>query len=207
MHDPSVACYDAAMDVLLFIHSTRHYHLSYNGNNEGPPSLPHLNEHIKTNKGLIAYSDASWHKSDELGYDMFGYCVYMYGGLISFAAKRLKVIALSSAEAEYAAASYTGKEVMFIRNVCDSLGIKLNGPTILAVDNEAAIKIADNRGVTARNKHFQDAVHYIRHLIDFNYAKLAFVRTNNQRADGFTKPLAKPQFREWSSYIINGVNQ
>ena len=94
---------------------------------------------------------------------------------------------------------------MFVRNVCDSLGIKLNGPTILAVDNEAAIKIADNRGVTARNKHFQDAVHYIRHLIDFNYLKLAFVRTHNQRADGFTKPLAKPQFREWCKYLINGV--
>ena len=172
----------------------------------GPPSLPHLNDHIKTNKGLIGYSDASWHKSDELGYDMFGYCVFMYGGLISFAAKRLKVIALSSAEAEYAAASYTSKEVMFIRNVFDSLGIKLNGPTILAVDNEAAIKIADNRGVTARNKHFQDAVHYIRHLIDFNYIKLAFVRTHNQRADGFTKPLAKPQFREWCKYLINGVS-
>ena len=206
MHDPSCACFDAAMSVLLFVHGTNHYHLSYNGINDGPSSLPHLNDHIKTNKGLIGYSDASWHKSDELGYDMFGYCIFMYGGLISFAAKRLKVIALSSAEAEYAAASYTSKEVMFVRNVCDSLGIKLNGPTILAVDNEAAIKIADNRGVTARNKHFQDAVHYIRHLIDFNYIKLAFVRTNNQRADGFTKPLAKPQFREWCKYIINGVS-
>ena len=164
MHDPTCACFDAAMSVLLFVNSTNHYHISYNGTNDGPSSLPHLNDHIKTNKGLIGYSDASWHKSDELGYDMFGYCVFMYGGLISFAAKRLKVIALSSAEAEYAAASYTSKEVMFVRNVCDSLGIKLNGPTILAVDNEAAIKIADNRGVTARNKHFQDAVHYIRHL-------------------------------------------
>ena len=42
--------------------------------------------------------------------------------IVSFAAKFLKVVALSSAEAEYAAASQTCREITFIRNVCDDLG-------------------------------------------------------------------------------------
>ena len=113
---------------------------------------------------------------------MFGFVVYFYGGPISFSAKRLKVVSLSSAEAEYAAASYTCKEIMFIRNVCNDLGVQLDGPTILAVDNQAAIKIVENMGVTGRNKHFEDSLHYIRHLYDHRVIKPIFVTTRNQRA-------------------------
>ena len=49
---------------------------------------------------------------------MFGFGIYMYGGLVSFASKQLKTVAFSSCEAEYAAASYTCKEIEFIRNIC-----------------------------------------------------------------------------------------
>jgi hypothetical protein len=68
-----------------------------------------------------------------------------------------------SAEAEYAAASQTCREMTYIRNVCGDLGLVLRGRLCLAVDNTAAIAICENPGVTARNKHFSDAVHYVRH--------------------------------------------
>ena len=49
---------------------------------------------------------------------MFRFVIYFMGAPISFASKQLKVVALSSAEAEYAAASYTCREVVvFVRNV------------------------------------------------------------------------------------------
>ena len=49
---------------------------------------------------------------------MFGYGIYLYGGLISYASKQLKTVAFSSCEAEsYAAASYACKEIEFVRNV------------------------------------------------------------------------------------------
>ena len=54
---------------------------------------------------------------------MYGYVVYLYGAPVSFAAKLLKVVALSTAEAEYAAASQTCREIQFVRNVCGDLGI------------------------------------------------------------------------------------
>ena len=53
-----------------------------------------------------------------------------------------------------------------VRNVSIELGIDLHGPVCMGVDNTAAITIADNRGVTARTKHFSDAIHYIRHMVD-----------------------------------------
>ena len=204
MHDPSIDCYNAALDLLLYVGHTRHYHLHYSGSTSPPEGLKHANE-INSNSGFVAYSDSSWHKPDELGYNMFGYVVLIHGGPVAYAAKRLKVVAHSSAEAEYAASSYSCKEIAFVRNVCVELGVKLHGPVALAVDNQAAIKIGQNRGVTARTKHFTDGIHYIRHMLDHLVVRLHYVRTEHQLADGFTKPLAKPQFRAWCSRLLGGV--
>ena len=88
------------------------------------------------------------------------------GAPISFASKQLKVIALSSAEAEYAAASYTCREVVFVMNVLVDLGFPIQHPTVSCVDNTAAKEIAHNIGVTSSNKHFVDAIHYFRHLVE-----------------------------------------
>jgi hypothetical protein len=49
----------------------------------------------------------------------------VFGAPIAYAAKNSKVIALSSAEAEYAAASHTCREVQFIRHVLMDLGFDL----------------------------------------------------------------------------------
>ena len=134
---------------------------------------------------------------------MFGYCIHLYGGVISYAAKHLKVIALSSAEAEYAAASYACKEITFIRNICLDMGHKIDGPTILALDNQAAIRIAENHGVTGRTKHFTDAIHYVRHLVEYQVVRLQYIARKFQKADGFTKPLSKTDFTAWRKMILD----
>ena len=204
MHDPTVEAYGAALDLLLYVAHTPHSPLSFTGVNTCPEGVPQSHaSHVTRNHGLIAYSDASWHKPNKLGYNMFGYVVYLYGGPISFASKSLKVIALSSAEAEYAAAAFTCKELMFVRNLCDFLGVRLDGPTVMAVDNQAAIKIAENLGVTGRNKHFQDSLHYFRHLVDHRVVSPVYVTTKNQRADGFTKPLDNTTFKRWKLLLSN----
>ena len=207
MQDPSVDCYNAAINLLLYVGRTRHYHLRYSGSTSAPEGLSPAEE-IGSNSGFVAYSDSSWHKPDELGYNMFGYSVFLFGGLVAFAAKRLKVVAHSSAEAEYAASSYASKEIAFVRNVCCELDLDLlHGPVCLAVDNKAAITIAENRGVTGRTKHFSDAIHYVRHMIDHLIIKVRYVSTNHQLADGFTKPLDKYKFRAWCERILCGVHE
>ena len=203
MHDPSPDAYYAAIDLLLYVHHTKHYRLNFSGSVKPPSGVdPKLHSGINTSGGLVAYSDSSWRKPDKLGFSMFGYVIYLYGAPISFAAKNLKIVALSSAEAEYAAASYACKECQFVRKVLSDIGFAPKGPVVLAVDNQAAIKIAENVGVTARTKHFVDAIHYFRHLVDHRVVVPTFVRTNHQCADGFTKPLGKSLFREWTRKLL-----
>ena len=102
MHDPTVEAYSAALDLLLYVAHTCDTAITFSGSSKCPEGVPHLHAtHVTRNHGLVAYSDASWHKPNRLNFNMFGYVIYLYGGPISFASKNLKVIALSSAEAEY----------------------------------------------------------------------------------------------------------
>ena len=203
MHNPSPAAYYAAIDLLLYLLNTQDYQLRFLGSVKPPTGVDSkLHPSIGSSSGLIAYSDSSWRKPDKLGYNMFGYVIYLFGSPISFVAKNLKIVALSSAEAEYAAASYCCKEVQFVRKLLGDLGFPPKGPVVVAVDNQAAIKIAENIGVTGRTKHFTDAIHYFRHLVDHRVVLPTFVRTNYQRADGFTKPLGKGPFREWMKNLL-----
>jgi hypothetical protein len=112
------------------------------------------------------------------------------------------VVALSSAEAEYAAASYACRELVFVRNVLVDLGFPITCPTVICVDNKAAIEIAHNIGVTSRNKHFVDAIHFFRHLVEHRVVVPTHVLTKYQRADGFTKCLGKSPFREWLHIML-----
>ena len=133
---------------------------------------------------------------------MFGYGVYLFGGLVSYASKQLKTVAFSSCEAEYAAAAYACKEVEFVRNICADMGIELQGRLVLAVDNSACIDVAHDVGVSGRTKHFDRAIHYLRDLTQMRRILPWFVNTHRQRADGYTKALDKSHFTKWSSHVI-----
>ena len=202
MHDPTVEAYQAALDLLLYVYS-HPLNLFFPGKRDVPDGVDvKYHENIRTNGGLVGFSDSTWRSSSSKGYNLFGYVIYFMGAPVSYICKHLRVVALSSAEAEYAAASYACKEIVFVRNVLNDLGFAISSPTTLAVDNKAAIAIAENLGVTARNKHFNDAIHYFRHLVDHRVIVPTHVRTEYQRADGFTKCLSKTPYRKWLNLLL-----
>ena len=156
-----------------------------------------LRPDIERNFGFVAYSDSSW--GNKYPYPMFGYGIFLFGGLISFGSKQLKTVAFSSCEAEYAAGSFCCKEIEFIRNLCADLGVDLHGRLVLALDNTACIDIAHDVGVSARTKHFGRAIHYLRDLTQLRRVLPYYVNTLDQRADGFTKGLDKSKYLKWIS--------
>ena len=213
MHDPSEDCYKAAIALLLYLGNTKDLvGLYYDGDTSAPKGfgtggqfngdqLRKIRKNIEDNAGFVAYSDASW-RSKFNEYSAYGYVVYLYGGVVSFSSKFLKIIALSSAEAEYAAACQTCREMAFIRHVCGDLGVILKGHLNLGVDNTAAISICENPGVTARNKHFTDAIHFTRDEYEYGRMQPVYVTTDAQKADGFTKPLSGATYFAWRRMVL-----
>ena len=112
-------------------------------------------------------------------------------------------MAFSSCEAEYAAGAYCCKEIEFVRNICLDMGVELQHRLVLAIDNTACIDIAHDVGVTARNKHFDRAIHYIRDLTQLRRVLPVYVTTKQQRADGYTKALDKLSFTKWIKCVFH----
>ena len=139
MSDPTMEAYELAVNLLLYLAYNPNIPIVYSGSREPPKArgvgdvdaiFKHAHS-IRKNGGFVAYSDSSW--GNKIPYPMFGFGIYLFGGLISFASKQLKVVAFSSCEAEYAAAAYTCKEITFIRNICRDMGFTLEGALVLLV--------------------------------------------------------------------------
>ena len=80
--------------------------------------------------------------------------------------------------------------------------VTLQGRLVLAVDNTAAIDIAMDVGVSGRTKHFDRAIHYLRDLTQLRRILPAYVRTDQRRADGYTKPLTKHAYAKWIPNVL-----
>lgn len=197
MHDPSVSAFEAAQNVLLYLHKTRDMKLRFDRDLIVPEELSDHRDKIDRNYGIMAYSDASW----GVARPIYGYCVFMNNGPIAFVSKKLRS-ADSSCEAEYAAANHCAKELTFIRNLMDDLGFPLSGPLLQNVDNTAAIDVAEDIGVSARTKHFERVLHYLREQVASLRINLNFVRTHYQRADIFTKALDKTTYLRLRNWLL-----
>ena len=111
----------------------------------------------------------------------------------------------SSCEAEYSAAYQCSKEIVFLRNLLDELSVHVQGSVVLAVDNTAAIDVANDYGVSARTKHFERVMHFLREKVVDLHVKMVFVRTVHQLADIFTKPLGSTDFiRLRNLFLVDG---
>ena len=202
MADPNMKCYEAALNVLLYLDKTKDLSIRYSNGSSVFDGLRDEQAAIDGNLGFVAYSDSSFGDAQPV----YGYCCFMANGPIAFCSKKLKS-AQSSCEAEYAAAFFAAKEIAFIRNVLDDLGFPCSGYTVLGCDNSAAIDVANDLGVSARIKHFERAIHLVRDMVTELKMKLVFVRTTNQLADIFTKPLGKTDFQRLRNrfLLLSGV--
>ena len=64
----------------------------------------------------------------------------------------------------------------------------------LLCDNESAIKIAQNPAHHSRTKHIDIRNHFPRDHVQLEVIEISHVRTEDQLADIFTKPLEEKRF-------------
>mmetsp|Transcript_30938 Transcript_30938/g.64147 ORF Transcript_30938/g.64147 Transcript_30938/m.64147 type:complete len:333 (+) Transcript_30938:1777-2775(+) len=107
---------------------------------------------------------------------------------------RQQVVALSSAEAEYYAASVAGTDVSYLRLLCSDLGYTQGAPTILFEDNMACIYMSQSSAMYHKARHIDTRVYHLRELCRRGEMKLEKVSSELQAADSLTKATPKPLF-------------
>ena len=71
----------------------------------------------------------------------------------------------------------------------------------LCINNKSAIEISRNPVYHGRTKHIEVRYHFIRNCVEENKVMLKYVRTDDQLADLFTKPLGITKFMEFREKI------
>jgi hypothetical protein len=156
---------------------------------------------------MVMFVDSDWAGDKENRHSVTGYVIYLYGVPILWKSRLQRTVALSSAEDEYYALSEAAKEVKFVVQILETLKIKAQMPIIVQVDNIGAIFMAENNSATSRTRHVDGQYHFIREFVEDNFNKIIFVKTEENKADIFTKNISSDVYdRHMKSFITSKEN-
>ena len=121
-----------------------------------------------------------------------GYIFMLCGGPINWKSRKQLTVALSSCESEYIALSETIKELVWIIGLLKEMNCTTFGEyeTNIKIDNMAAKYLAENDIVHNRSKHIDIKYHFIKEKLHEKLFKLEKIRSEQNQADLFTKPLS-----------------
>ena len=102
-------------------------------------------------------------------------------------------MALSTAEAEYISVGACCAQILYMKQTLLDFGMQLDKIPLLC-DNESAVKLAKNLVQHSRTEHIDILHHFLRDHEAKGDISLQGVRSEDQLADIFTKPLDESTF-------------
>ena len=127
--------------------------------------------------------------------------VTIVGGAITWSSKKQASVALSTAEAEYIAATHAAKQIIWQHSLFQELEIDLPTMSTIFLGNQAAIAIAHHPEFHACTKHIDIAYHLLRDLIKSGTLNLVYINTHQNIADIFTKGLPRIAHQDFTYEI------
>jgi hypothetical protein len=154
---------------------------------------------------FYAHVDADWASCTDTRKSVTGFIIMLAGAAVAWGSKQQSVVALSTFEAEYIAACTCGQEVVWIRGLLGDLGIKLEQPTTIFCDNQAAIASTQNPG-SKRAKHIDIRYHWVRlQVMEEKTIEFVYCNTHENFADLLTKSLDEKKTIKFRSSILGDV--
>lgn len=179
MHCASEIHLQAAKRIIRYIKGTVNYGIKFS-------QVQNFNFH--------GFSDSDWGGCLDDIKSTSGYCFSFGSGIFSWCSKKQDVIAQSTAEAEYVAATLAVNQALWIRKLLADLSMEEKRSTKVYVDNQAAISIANNPVFHGKTKHFKIKLYFLREVQKNGELSLVHCNSEFQNADILIKSLSKARF-------------
>jgi histone deacetylase 1/2 len=144
---------------------------------------------------VSAFSDADWARCVDDRRSTGGFAVFFGANLISWSARKQPTVSRSSTEAEYKALANATAELMWVHKLLQELGVPHSPVARLWCDNLGAKYLSANLVFHARTKHIEIDFHFVRERVAQKLLDVRFISTNDQLADGFTKPISTAKIK------------
>eukprot|EP00253_Pinus_taeda_P021492 PITA_21492 len=147
-----------------------HYFLGFGGVAGGGAFLPGAGEgtvdyglDYRQGDGvrLVGYADSDWAGCASDRKSTSGCCFGLGSAVVSWFSRKQQSVALSSAEAEYMAASLASCEAIWLRKMLFGLFGQPLRPSVIYCDNQSCIKLTENPVFHDRSKHIGIKYHFI----------------------------------------------
>jgi hypothetical protein len=181
MHNPSEEHMNAVIRILRYLKSSPGKGLMFSKNNR---------------LDVEGYTDADWAGSILDRKSTSGYFTFVGGNLVTWRSKKQKVVARSSAEAEFRGMAKGLCELLWLRRLLMEISYGPNMEMNLFCDNKAAIDISQNPIQHDRTKHVEIDRHFIKQNLEEKIIRFVFVKSENQLADILTKAVSNRIFHD-----------
>ncbi|CAI7891539.1 unnamed protein product [Closterium sp. NIES-54] len=138
---------------------------------------------------LTGHADASWADDQATQRSSQGYTFSLGSGSVSWRSTRSSSVLGSNCEAEIYAGAMPAQELRWLTYLLTDLGEQPRSPPVLYVDNKAMLALCREHRLEHRTKHIALRYFLARELQQRGQLRLAYVASQANTADIFTKAL------------------
>lgn len=145
---------------------------------------------------IKGYADASYKPYLDTDKSVGGHAVFLEDAPISEKTNVQQFTTLSVTEAELGSGANCAQDMLFAMRVLESVGLKVQKPMKLFIDNKGAVDYVNNWTTTGRMRHISVKLSFLRELKEEGLLEVLWCSTDDMTADLFTKNLPGPAFHK-----------
>ncbi|XP_020219796.1 uncharacterized protein LOC109802814 [Cajanus cajan] len=145
---------------------------------------------------ILAYCDSDWASDQEDMRSTSRYYVYLGSNIVSWMAKKQRVVSRSSTEAEFRSLASLVAEIQYIENLLLELHIRNKQSPLIWCDNQGAVLLSANPVMHTKTKHFELDLWFVRERVARGQIQVRHILARFQVADLFTKSPSSAIFLE-----------
>jgi hypothetical protein len=153
---------------------------------------------------IYGKSDANMSSDPESRKSISGTTVYLEGTPVMARSGSQEKVSLSICESETHAGVGCVQDMLYVKKVVESIGLEVELPMVLYMDNQAAVDLANGWSIAGRTRHMETPIWFIRELKEQGVLKIEWISGDTNESDMFTKNLPFNLFEKHMKNFCTG---